>query len=334
MGAGAAYEILEEGYLVQNTGINPSTGEPWKPQWVLKHKCSEDSIARWKVKKYQHGIIPKSEPLLTASNEDDGWGNLDMVLSSAPESSSRKRSHAESWGWDDIKAEQSEGDLGGQSLGWTPPPQVQMAKRSRPTDPGTRRPSYGPLSTGFKAGSSKKRTGTREPSSFNDSWTNSSTLETYSRPPQRCEEDIKPAPTEVTSRWLLLPLARTNGITVEIKHSFPENENPGWNNGDFEGLQGVVLSVLNLGDGLARSTATVRLANPPDEDHRDYPIPVDCLWPVPPSKAGELAIILVGQFCGQVAKLRQLEEEGVWLVSAGNSHFEIEAEHMAGLVEV
>ncbi|KAG8905603.1 hypothetical protein FRB99_008601, partial [Tulasnella sp. 403] len=46
--------ILEEKgsmYKVDWEGIDPKTGEPWKPTWVLKKNCTPDLIAEWKLHK-------------------------------------------------------------------------------------------------------------------------------------------------------------------------------------------------------------------------------------------------------------------------------------------
>lgn len=46
-----SYEIIEEGYLLQRTGVNPETGQAWEPIWVCKHRCPVDVIDRWEVDK-------------------------------------------------------------------------------------------------------------------------------------------------------------------------------------------------------------------------------------------------------------------------------------------
>ena len=46
-----AHEILKEGYLVQWSGINPGTGEPWKPTWMPKQGCGKELVARWEARK-------------------------------------------------------------------------------------------------------------------------------------------------------------------------------------------------------------------------------------------------------------------------------------------
>lgn len=84
------------------------------------------------------------------------------------------------------------------------------------------------------------------------------------------------------------------------------------------------------------STANVKLLDPPGHYQSTCVVPVRYLSPVPPSKPGQNAVILVGPFRGQIAKLRELEDDNAdrWLVSAGNCHFEIDAEHMARLYDI
>lgn len=46
----AVGEILDTGFLVQTEGINPATGEAWKPMWVPRDKCPAQMIARWEAR--------------------------------------------------------------------------------------------------------------------------------------------------------------------------------------------------------------------------------------------------------------------------------------------
>ncbi|KAL6308361.1 hypothetical protein BKA93DRAFT_822542 [Sparassis latifolia] len=43
--------IFEEGFLVQPPGIDPETGERWKPRWVAKRDCDCDALSRWEANK-------------------------------------------------------------------------------------------------------------------------------------------------------------------------------------------------------------------------------------------------------------------------------------------
>ncbi len=56
-----ALEILEEGYLIQWVGQDPSTGQPFKPSWVCKGDCAEELVDAWEAKrKYQGGPVVRS----------------------------------------------------------------------------------------------------------------------------------------------------------------------------------------------------------------------------------------------------------------------------------
>jgi hypothetical protein len=35
-------------YQVQWAGIDPATGEPWKPDWIGKEDCTDELIREWK----------------------------------------------------------------------------------------------------------------------------------------------------------------------------------------------------------------------------------------------------------------------------------------------
>ena len=35
-------------YQVQWAGIDPETGEPWKPDWIGKEDCTDELIREWK----------------------------------------------------------------------------------------------------------------------------------------------------------------------------------------------------------------------------------------------------------------------------------------------
>jgi hypothetical protein len=38
-------------YKVQWDGVDPGTGEPWKPSWIPKEDCTDELIQEWKAKK-------------------------------------------------------------------------------------------------------------------------------------------------------------------------------------------------------------------------------------------------------------------------------------------
>ncbi|KZT73925.1 hypothetical protein DAEQUDRAFT_721415 [Daedalea quercina L-15889] len=51
----AVGEILDIGFLVQWQGINPATGESWKPVWISRDQCPAEMIARWDARKRATG---------------------------------------------------------------------------------------------------------------------------------------------------------------------------------------------------------------------------------------------------------------------------------------
>lgn len=56
-----AVGILEEGYLIRWAGIDPETGETWKPSWVSKQDCSQDLVAEWTARRGSHVGAPVHE---------------------------------------------------------------------------------------------------------------------------------------------------------------------------------------------------------------------------------------------------------------------------------
>ena len=128
----------------------------------------------------------------------------------------------------------------------------------------------------------------------------------------------------------MLSLDTPQGIAVEVRNSFSDNETTGWGNGCLEGKRGVVLNVLRARDDPLSSTATVQL----EEESVLRTIPILYLSPVPPDKVGQIAMVIAEASYGQVVKLRSLEDEdaGSWLVSIDAKAFPIvQAEHMARL---
>ncbi|KAI0945886.1 hypothetical protein AcV7_010006 [Taiwanofungus camphoratus] len=54
-----AVTIVDEGYLAQKAGVDPRTGDPWKPQRVSKNKCIPGATAAWEaVKAYKRKPLP------------------------------------------------------------------------------------------------------------------------------------------------------------------------------------------------------------------------------------------------------------------------------------
>ncbi len=71
-----AFEILEEGYLVRWAGIDPDTGEPWKPTWVPKRDCGEELITRWELNEQSTAKGLPGSGSLSINNAATGAGEL------------------------------------------------------------------------------------------------------------------------------------------------------------------------------------------------------------------------------------------------------------------
>ncbi|THH27569.1 hypothetical protein EUX98_g6611 [Antrodiella citrinella] len=307
----AAFHVLQQKNIPSRLVIFPDENH-----FVLNHGNSlkwHYEVLRWFDKYVETARIQKV--LQTSSC----WNDIASGAQSETWSSeSRKRPAPDDWTRMSVNSEVQESDVDGQ----------QSAVKRYNIDLSSRRPSYGPLTTGFK--SSRTRPAVKKVQTTKLD-TAPSFEHSVNDPPLMT--GAEGPPTEISPEWLLGDLLKTEGIAVEVKYSRPANESLGWGKGDFEGTEGVVLSVLNLHNNM--STASVKLLDPHDGTQKVYPIPVKYLWPIPPSKAGQNAVILLGQFHGQVAKLRQLEDDvSVWLVSAGSCHFEIETEHMVLLHDV
>ncbi|KAI0672145.1 transcription elongation factor Spt5 [Trametes maxima] len=109
---------------------------------------------------------------------------------------------------------------------------------------------------------------------------------------------------ELVPKWLLEDeFATKRGIAVEVRGTF----GGGWHGGDFEGKQGVVLSVFNTHNDAFESTARVRFFNPVDPLVPILQVPVQYLWPVHPEQAGEAVVILTGSMKGMEAHVEAVE---------------------------
>ncbi|RDX52442.1 transcription elongation factor Spt5 [Lentinus brumalis] len=123
---------------------------------------------------------------------------------------------------------------------------------------------------------------------------------------------------ELSPKWLLDPnLAdKVAGIMVEVRGSYASAGQPGWHNADYEGKQGVVLSVFNTDNDTFQSTARVRFFQPVDPLQPIVPVPVTYLWPVHPEKKGEDVIILSGaQGMGQEARVEAVESRNTMVLT-------------------
>ncbi|OBZ71740.1 hypothetical protein A0H81_08750 [Grifola frondosa] len=273
-----ALEILDEGYLVRWAGIDPETGEPWKPSWMSKGNCTDGLVARWEAAKAKNEL--------------------------------RVRGSAE---------------RGFEDGGSAPPFTDSSTLRSGSTTPAL----FSPESD------ARKR-----------SWSSTSTLRSsvsvktenvdvtiVTIPPR---PSISNKPFEIDENWLLDPIVSTKGgMVVVVRGSVKNAQNDGWHGGDYEGSDGVVLSVFNTGIGntTASSTARVRFMEPIDPSRAVYSVPVQFLWPVEPRESGQDALILDGMQKGDVARVRVEEPDG-WLVSVRNLHFTIAFEKLVQVLPV
>ncbi len=126
-------------------------------------------------------------------------------------------------------------------------------------------------------------------------------------------------------------------MTVEIKGSFANYEkgSAGFAGGDYEGMQGVVLSVLNIRSDPHSSTGRVKLQGMPQGLTDIYVIPVAYLWPVPPSTVRDKAIVLHGIRKGLMVELREEVADGWFVSSDDKSHqFEVESSWLVGIRDV
>ncbi|KAI0761362.1 transcription elongation factor Spt5 [Trametes elegans] len=109
---------------------------------------------------------------------------------------------------------------------------------------------------------------------------------------------------ELPPKWLLDPaFASKRGIVVEVRGTF----GGGWHGGDFEGKQGVVLSVFDTQNDAFESTARVRFFQPVDPLQPILPVPVQYLWPVHPEQGDETCVVLTGTGRGQEASIEVVE---------------------------
>jgi len=76
------FEILDEGFLVQQHGINPNAGEKWKSRWVCQTDCDPELVANWHNRKAKKlGDIGASE----ATNEHVETTNIPLFLKDGDE---------------------------------------------------------------------------------------------------------------------------------------------------------------------------------------------------------------------------------------------------------
>ena len=90
----------------------------------------------------------------------------------------------------------------------------------------------------------------------------------------------------------------------------------GWHGGDYEGKQGIVLSILDTQNESFTSTARVRLLEPINPLQPILTVPVEYLWPVHPEARGEDVLILAGaQGKGQEARVEAIESQNLMVLT-------------------
>ncbi|KAH9931558.1 uncharacterized protein B0H18DRAFT_989959 [Fomitopsis serialis] len=121
------------------------------------------------------------------------------------------------------------------------------------------------------------------------------------------------APFELSDQWLLEPeFSSQRGMLVDVKGSFGPS---GWFNGDYEGKQGIVVSVFDTKSANFAATANVRFLEPLDPAKPSLQVPVEVLKPVNPEKYGTEVLILHGPHKGQQARVNMVEAGGLMVVT-------------------
>ncbi|PCH36846.1 hypothetical protein WOLCODRAFT_127725 [Wolfiporia cocos MD-104 SS10] len=134
---------------------------------------------------------------------------------------------------------------------------------------------------------------------------------------------------ELPARWLLDPdFVTKKGMVVEVRESFGAN---GWHNGDYEGKDGVVLSVFDTHNETFAAMARVRFREPLVADQDVLTVPVELLRPVHPSDKDENVMILHGQHKGERAKVNVVEASLMVVTTADFVVEEITAEKLVRL---
>ena len=106
--------------------------------------------------------------------------------------------------------------------------------------------------------------------------------------------------------WLLDASVRRPGLCVKFRGSE-------WHNGDYEGAEGVLVGVMQVGSDYT-TTAQVHVTHSPRPDlpAEASSVPIFNLVPIPAGSTGELAIALDGELKGQKVKI--MESDGDQLV--------------------
>ncbi|KAI0333785.1 hypothetical protein GY45DRAFT_1368203 [Cubamyces sp. BRFM 1775] len=138
----------------------------------------------------------------------------------------------------------------------------------------------------------------------------------------------------ITSEWLLDPaISSCSGMLVMVRGSSALHGGAAWHGGDYEGAQGIVLSVHNTGadNEFFPSTARVKFLKPLHPPLDTFAVPVSLLYPVAPDAAGQQALIVRGQNKGKTAKLWEEVSQG-WYVCAAYDYFEVAHEDLVRLL--
>lgn len=111
--------------------------------------------------------------------------------------------------------------------------------------------------------------------------------------------------------WLLDASVKRPGLCVKLRPR-PDGDFE-WHNGDYDGAEGVLVGVMQVGSDYT-STAQVYITSSP---RADLPVevsavPIYHLAPIPPGGKGQLAIALDGELKGQ--KVVIMDSDGDQLV--------------------
>ncbi|KAH9889860.1 hypothetical protein C8Q73DRAFT_705692 [Cubamyces lactineus] len=137
-----------------------------------------------------------------------------------------------------------------------------------------------------------------------------------------------------SAEWLLDPaISSCPGMLVVVLGSSALHGATAWHGGDYEGAQGIVLSVHNTGADTEffPSTARVKFLKPLHPPLDTFAVPVSLLCPVAPGATGQQALIIRGPHKGKRAKLWEEVSQG-WYVCAAYDYFEVAHEDLVRLL--
>ncbi|KAF9820715.1 hypothetical protein IEO21_01158 [Rhodonia placenta] len=306
----AVDEILDDGFLVQQAGVNPETGEAWKPRWIPRSQCRPELVAKWKatranvindvkVKIQKRSLSPIPAGHLTVKKEDE-FERISVKEEDFP----------------DVSEDH------------------YRQKRSRLDIPDTSSTTANKSSTNMPRGRTEQRSSIFLPKKAKGKITASrasSELNSMNIGNVSSEDHTKPFELE---RWLLYrAVSSKSGMIIVIRGTHGDEKHSGWFQGLNEGARGVILSVMNTGNDAFASTAETRLLSPLDPTQDTFNIPTQYIFPVEPSRPGQKALILHGDHKGEIAIVREEEENG-WFVSVGNMHFEVSADKLVQVMDV